>query len=130
MTYKRMMAPMRAKRFLWLYLIAALLPICLRAGQPLDFQTGKLLEIGSDERVIDGTEYKRAIYQVQIGDLIYFGRGERITRSTSDPGHGLIVGDPVKVAINGDKLILERPDGKCMTTTIIKRVRADATKGN
>lgn len=37
---------------------------CLYAGSPLDFQAGKLLDmldIGADLRVIDGTEYARAV---------------------------------------------------------------------
>ncbi len=122
------MSPTKTPLLICVCVVVALLPVCLWAGPPLDFQTGKLLDISSEERVVEGTEYNRAIYQVQIADLIYFSRGERITKHSGDPGHGLIVGDPVKVAINGDKLILKRPDGKQITTTIIKRVRAEATK--
>jgi hypothetical protein len=89
-----------------------------------DFQSGKLLDIGSEERLIDGTSYKYATYKVQIGDVIYFTRGERLNRHSGDPGHGLIVGDTVKVAIDGGSLILQRPDGKEIKAKITKRERA------
>jgi len=45
-------------------------------------------------------------------------------RRTGDPGKGLIVGDPVKVAIDKDELILLNPDGKEMKMKITKRARA------
>jgi len=89
-----------------------------------DFQTGKLLDIGSSERVIDGTVYKSALFTVQIADLVYTGRGARIMRRTKDVGHGLIVGDPVQVAIDGESLILMTPDRKELKATIVKRARA------
>jgi hypothetical protein len=120
---------MKARQVLFAFVVIAL-TVCLYAKSQPTFQTGKLLDISSDERVIDGTEYKRAVYQVQIGDLVYFGRGERITKNTADPGHGLIVGDPVRVAVDGDNLILQRPDGKQIKTKIIKRVRAENPKSS
>lgn len=93
------------------------------ASKPRDFKTGKLLDIGSSERVIDGTVYRRAELTVQVDDIIYTVRGDRIRRFTGDVGQGLIVGDPVKVAIDGGNLILLKPDGKEMKTTIVKRTR-------
>jgi hypothetical protein len=45
-------------------------------------------------------------------------------RRTGDPGKGLIVGDPVKVAIDKHELILLNPDGKEMKMKITKRARA------
>jgi hypothetical protein len=95
------------------------------AGTHREFQTGKLLDVSSDERLVEGTSFNYAIYQVQIGNVVYFGRGERLRRHSGDPGHGLIVGDPVQAAIDGDNLILQRPDGKEIKTKIIKRQRAD-----
>jgi hypothetical protein len=95
------------------------------AGSHREFQTGKLLDVSSDERLVEGTSLKYAVYQVQVGDVVYFGRGERLRRHSGDPGHGLIVGDPVQAAIDGDSLILQRPDGKEIKTKIIKRQRAD-----
>lgn len=100
--------------------------VCLCAGSNYRFQTGKLLDISSDERLIDGTTYRRAIYQVQVGDVVYSCRGERVRSHSGDPGHGLIVGDPVPAAIDGDNLILQRPDGKEIKTKIIKRQRPGA----
>jgi hypothetical protein len=90
------------------------------------FTTGKLLDIGASERVIDGTVYKSAEFTVQVADIIYTARGARIMRWTKDVGQGLIVGDPVQVAIEGGDLILLKPDGKEMKTTIIKRARAQS----
>jgi hypothetical protein len=100
--------------------------VCLIAGTLRQFQAGKLLDISSDERLEEGTTYRRAIYHVQFGDVVYTGRGERVSLHSGDPGHGLIVGDPVQAAIDGGELILQRPDGKEIKTKIIKRQRAKA----
>jgi hypothetical protein len=98
----------------------------LHAGAHRDFQTGKLLNVSSDERLIEGTTVKHAVYEVQLGDIIYFARGERIHVHSGDVGHGLVVGDSVQAAIDGDNLILQRPDGKEIKTKIIQRKRADS----
>src|ERR1039458_638983 len=91
------------------------------AGTHGNFQSGKLLDVGSDERLYEGTSLRNAIYQVQVGDIIYSTRGERLRRHSGDAGHGLIVGDVVQVAIDGDNLFLQRPDGKEIKTKIVKR---------
>ncbi|MGB8028134.1 MAG: hypothetical protein WCF30_00590 [Terracidiphilus sp.] len=89
-----------------------------------DFQTGKLLNVTADERYVEGTSIRSAIFIVQIGDLVYTARGERIRRNTGDIGQGLIIGDPVQVAIDGEKLIILKPDGKELSVKIVKRERA------
>jgi hypothetical protein len=100
--------------------------LCLYAGTHRDFQAGKLLDVSSDERLVEGTTVKHAVYEVQLGDIVYFARGERIHVRSGDVGHGLVVGDPVQAAIDGDNLILQRPDGKEIKTKIIQRKRADS----
>jgi len=108
-------------------LMAALLvtfgTTCL-CGTKRDFQTGKLLSITVDERLIEGTSYRSAIFTVQIADLVYTARGGRIRRRSGDFGQGLIIGDAVQVAIDGGDLIFLKPDGKELKTKIIKRARA------
>ena len=89
------------------------------------FQSGKLINITTDERLFQGTTIRRAIFTVQIGDLIYTARGGRERPRSGDPGHGLVIGDPVQVAIDGEKLILLEPGGKELKTRIIKRARAE-----
>jgi hypothetical protein len=96
------------------------------AGAHKEFQTGKLVDITSDEQVKKGTSSSYAIYQVQIGDIVYFGRGEKQQKHPGDPGHGLVVGDPVQAAIDRSDLIIQRRDGKEIKTKIIKRQRAAA----
>jgi hypothetical protein len=88
-----------------------------------NFQTGKLMGITSDERIDEGTSYRWAIFTVQCADVIYTARGGRIRSRSGDIGQGLIVGDSVKVAIDGGDLILMKPDGKELKTKIIKRER-------
>jgi hypothetical protein len=100
--------------------------LCLYAGTHRDFQAGKLLDVSSDERLVEGTTVKHAVYEVQLGDIVYFARCERIHVRSGDVGHGLVVGDPVQAAIDGDNLILQRPDGKEIKTKIIQRKRADS----
>jgi len=104
--------------------VVLLSTIYLHAGTHRDFQAGKLLDVSSDERLVEGTTVKHAVYEVQLGDIIYFARGERIHVHSGDLGHGLVVGDSVQAAIDGDNLILQRPDGKEIKTKIIQRKRA------
>jgi hypothetical protein len=51
-----------------------------------NFQTGKLLNVTEDERAVEGTSYRWAIFTVQIGDLVFTARGERIRRHSGDVG--------------------------------------------
>jgi hypothetical protein len=52
------------------------------AAAKRDFKTGKLLDIGSSERVVEGTVYRSALFTVQVDDIVYSARGARIRRST------------------------------------------------
>ena len=96
------------------------------ASKQRDFKTAKLLDIGSSDRVAGGSVYRSALFTVQIEDIVYTARGDRIRRGSGDVGKGMIVGDPVQVAIDGDHLIFLLPNGKEMETTITKRTRAQA----
>ena len=97
---------------------------CFWAATQHAFQAGKLINVTSDERLVDGTSYRWAIFTVQISDLVYTARGARLRRHSGDAAQGLIVGDPVQAAIAGAELILQKPDGKELKAKIIKRERA------
>jgi|ERR1035441_10270807 hypothetical protein len=103
--------------------LTALLATALIGAKQRNFQTGKLISIASDERVVEGTSYRWAMFSVQVADVIYTARGDRISRHGGDIGQGLVVGDSVKVAIDGGDLILLKPDGKELKTKITKRER-------
>ena len=90
----------------------------------LDFQTGKLVDVGYDDVMHKGSSQRHAVYQVRLGDVIYYAEGSKLHHE-ADPGHGLIVGDEVRVAIEGDRMMLRRPDGKDIKATIVKRQRAE-----
>jgi len=117
-------------RKLWVFFVVLFVASCVQAGSSShrEFQNGKLLDVTSDERLDEGTTVRHAVYHVQIGDVVYSGRGERVRRHSADPAHGLIVGDSVQVAIDKDDLILQRPDGKEIKAKIIKRTRAESAK--
>jgi hypothetical protein len=53
--------------------------------------------------------------------MAYTARGGRIHRHSGDVAKGLIVGDPVQAAIDGENLIMLKRDGKELRTKIIKR---------
>jgi len=93
-----------------------------------NFQAGKLLDVTTDERLVEGTSHRHAIFIVQIGDIIYTLRGERVLSRTKDYAEGLIVGDPVQVSVEGQNVILLKPDGKNLNTSVLKRERADTPK--
>jgi len=114
---------------LWIIRIFLCLAVLLssagmRAAPDHEFKTGKLVDISSEERVDKGTTHGYAVYKVQLGDIVYFGRGDKLPKHPKDEGHGMIVGDPVQAAIDGKDMILKLPDGKELKTRIIKRARA------
>jgi hypothetical protein len=111
---------------LFIVLIVSVALLSGGASKARDFKAGKLLDIGSTERIANGTTLRSAEFTVQVGDIIYTARGARIMRGTKDVGQGLIVGDPVQVAIDGSDLIFLKPDGKEMKITITKRTRAQS----
>jgi hypothetical protein len=104
-------------------LVLALAPFVTGATKH-DFQTGKLINIDFEERLISGTSFRWAILTVQVGGVVYSARGDRMRRHSGDPGHGLIIGDPVQAAVEGEDLILRRPDGKELKAKITRRERA------
>jgi hypothetical protein len=108
---------------LWL-VVALVLSAGVASAVKHEFQTGRLVDIADDERLYSGTSLRWAVFTVQVEDIINTARGQRMRRRSGDPGHGLIVGDPVKVAINKDELVLLKPDGKEMKMKITKRARA------
>jgi len=71
-----------------------------------NFQTGKLVSVTEDEKLLKGTSFRWAIFTVQIGDLVYTARGGRVRRRSGDLGQGLIIGDAVQAAVDGSDLIL------------------------
>lgn len=93
------------------------------AGSHVDFQSGRLLSVDKDERLYEGTSVRWAEYE--WGHIVYPARGERLRRRTS-PGRGLIIGDEVQIAVDRDKLIIKRPDGKQTKARTMKRERLGA----
>jgi hypothetical protein len=108
---------------LWL-VVALVLCAGVASAAKHEFQTGKLVNVSDDERLFRGTTDRWAVFSVQVDDIVYTARGQRMRRRSGDPGKGLIVGDPVKVAIDKDELVLLNPDGKEMKMKITKRARA------
>lgn len=109
-------------------LVVLVLVLCFGTSYALagshTFQTGKLIDVTTDERLNEGTSHRSAIFTVQIRDIVYTLKGERVSQRTKDYAKGLIVGDPVQAAVEGENVILLKPDGKDLKTSILKRERA------
>ncbi len=90
-----------------------------------DYQTGKLVDVNYDDLLHSGSSQRHAIYQVRLDDVIYYAESGKLKARAADPAHGLIVGDHVRVAVEGDRLYLRRADGKDIKATIIKRQRVE-----
>jgi hypothetical protein len=97
------------------------------------YQEGKLLSVSKQNDSSIGTglgnmalavPMGHAIFTVQISDIVYIVRGEKVNRRTKDYSKGLIIGDPVKVAVEGNNLILLLPTGKDFSTAILTRERS------
>ncbi len=93
-----------------------------------DFQTAKLVDVGYDDVMHSGSSQRHPIYKVKLGDVIYSAEGDKV-KHNADPAHGLVVGDDVRVAIEGDRLYLRRADGKDIKANIVKRQRAEGFFG-
>jgi hypothetical protein len=88
------------------------------------YTTGRLLDATTDERLAKGTSLRRAIYTVQVNDIIYTLQGEKVKPNTKDITKGLIVGDPVEASVDGEHVYLHTAKGKQIKTDIMKRARA------
>jgi len=80
-------------------------------------QTGKVLDVTKMQGLYEGTSYERDLISVEVGDIVYAGRGRR------NAGREFIVGDPVKACIEGNSLYLIRQNGREVKTKIIRRER-------
>lgn len=107
---------------------------------PPVYEQGKLLDIQETEKTStsyrtvkqkDGSSITEPItdtqkiyhISVQVGDLIYVGRYAPAFSFSKVPGW--IIGDPIQVRFNKNKMILQRPGGKELKTSIEKRYRAE-----
>ena len=98
-----------------------------------DYQDGHLISVSKEgDGTVLGTStghvgmafaQSHAIFIVQLGDIIYTVRGERINQRTRDYAKGLITGDSVKAAVEGNTLVLLLPNGKDFGTAILTRER-------
>jgi hypothetical protein len=88
------------------------------------YTSGRLLDATTDERLDKGTSFRRAIYTVQLGDIVYTLQGEKVKPNTKDITKGMIVGDPVDASVDGEHVYLHTPSGKDIKTDIMKRARA------
>jgi hypothetical protein len=112
------------KRLLLCSLIAA-----LTVSTPLFakkvFKQGTLVNVTKED--LGGKKSDMAsLFIVRIDDIVYSGRGGKVNKKTGDMGQGLIVGDPVQAAVDGENLYLKKQGGKEIKTKIVKRERADA----
>lgn len=105
---------------------------------PHQYQQGKLLDIQEkkdktttytttkqkDGRTVTTpttTEEKHYFITVEAGGLVYVG--EYTPMFFGKPGDW-IVGDPIDLRFDGKKMILRKPNGKELKTSIRKRIRA------
>jgi hypothetical protein len=113
-----------ARKTLFIFTLALIFATSLLGATKGDFQAGKFLKVTTDDQVTKKETIRTAVFTVEVGDLIFTARGERVHPKTGDLGEGLIVGDPVQALVDGDKLILLKPDGKELKLKITKRERA------
>ena len=96
----------------------------LFASHPHDFQTGTLVDIKKDEQLIDGTTVSRTVFEVQVGNLIYEAQSRHTVRASAKFAEHVVVGDPIKVAIEGDEMILLDNSGNELKMKITRQERA------
>ncbi|HTB17342.1 MAG TPA: hypothetical protein VK708_04465 [Bryobacteraceae bacterium] len=107
------------KVLLWIALAGA-----LAITSQAEFQSGELLSVTSTRGLDNVATHRFAVFTVQVGDVIYTGSGKRIKHSSDDFSEGLNPGDAIHASIQGNDMILRKPDGGEVKTKIIKRMRA------
>jgi hypothetical protein len=125
----------RALFFVGLFLFAV--PLGAKDKAPKDYQQGKLLNIEEKDTVqtsyisqkqSDGrtvttpveNKEKHYFITVQLSDMVYVG--EYTPAFFGKPGDW-IIGDPIDVRLDGNKMVLRKPNGKELKK-IQKRIRA------
>lgn len=113
-------------------------PALAKDKTPPSYQQGKLLNIDQQDTVetsyrsqrqSDGstvttpinTTQKHYFITVQAGDMVYVG--EYTPAFFGKPGDW-VIGDAIDVRFDGNKMILQKPNGKELKTKIQKRIRA------
>lgn len=113
-------------------------PALAKDKAPKEYQQGKLLNIDEQDTVetsyrtqkqSDGSTIttpvqntqKHYYISVQAGDMVYVG--EYTPVFFGKPGDW-VIGDPISVRFDGNKMILQKPNGKELKAKIQKRIRA------
>lgn len=105
-------------------ILAILLLLCSTAfGAAREYQDGKLERIYQQDVTQMHIMESTSMFTIRIGDLIYEGKGPRIRKYTKDYAHGLIVGDPVKAAVEGDHIYVKTPKGDDLKLGLLMRAR-------
>ena len=63
------------------------------------------------------------MYTVQVADMVYTVRGEKVKPHTRDYTRGMVIGDPVEARVEGEHVYLRTPKGKEIKTDILTRAR-------
>ncbi len=111
----------------WMLVLLLIMPAG-RAAVAFDhsYQQGRLVDATTENREKKGNTTTRAIFTVQAGEMVYTVRGEKVGAKAKDYTEGMIVGDPVDVAVEGEHVYLRTPKGKELKTDVLKRARAGA----
>ena len=113
-----------ARKALFGFALALLVTTALLGETKAGYVAGKFLGVATEDQTTKKETIRTAVFTVQVGDLIYTARGEKVHPKTGDLAEGLFVNDPVQTLIDGEKLVLLKPDGKELKLKIIKRARA------
>ena len=109
------------------FLFAVVLTPTLALAHTHTYQPGKLIGATTQDREKQGNTTEHAIFTVEVAGLDYTVRAEKVSAHAKDYTKGMIVGDPVDAAVEGDHVFLRTPKGKELKTTILKRTRPTAT---
>ena len=97
------------------------------------YQKGKLLDISEEHlapRVVGSggvvvSKNQTAVsYVVELNGIVYVGERVERGKGVAAPGAEWIIGDPIEIRFDKDKMLLARPNGKELETKIVKKSRA------
>lgn len=115
-----------------IFLVAFLLVSSFAFAKDHEWQDGKLVQADVRQEEVAGgmvgtsslsVPSTYAYFLVEVGEVVYTVRGERVGHNAGDIAKGLVVGDDVRVSIEGKKLYLLLPSGKGLSTDILTRER-------
>lgn len=107
-------------------------PSAIAANKEKVYRKGKLVDINEEHlspkvigsgNVVVSKNQTAISYLVELDGVLYVGERVERGKGVAAPGAEWIIGDPIEVRFEKDKMYLARPNGKELETKVVKKSR-------